>query len=78
SAISLAATEDVPPWALAALVSDIQHWKSRMNLQLCWTSRVCNFVAHQVAKVAYESDVNFIWHNNFPCEITSIARSDAL
>ncbi|GKA95939.1 F-box domain containing protein [Tanacetum coccineum] len=69
SAISLAATEDVPPWALAALVSDIQHWKSRMNLQLCWTSRVCNFVAH---------DVNFIWHDNFPCEITSIARSDAL
>nr|GFD60875.1 F-box domain, FBD domain, leucine-rich repeat domain, L domain-like protein [Tanacetum cinerariifolium] len=31
SAISLAATKDVPPWALAALVSDIQHWKSQMN-----------------------------------------------
>nr|GEX06944.1 F-box domain, FBD domain, leucine-rich repeat domain, L domain-like protein [Tanacetum cinerariifolium] len=40
SAISLAATKDVPPWALAVLVSDIQHWKSQMNLQLCWTSRM--------------------------------------
>ncbi|PWA94607.1 F-box domain, FBD domain, Leucine-rich repeat domain, L domain-like protein [Artemisia annua] len=78
AAISLASTEDVPPWALAALISDIQYWKSQMNLQLSWTSRVCNFAAHQVAKVAYFSDVNFIWLDNFPSVITSIARSDAL
>ncbi|GJR83147.1 hypothetical protein Tco_0153932 [Tanacetum coccineum] len=45
SAISLAATEDVPPWALAALVSDIQQWKSQMNFQLCWASRACVFMA---------------------------------
>ncbi|PWA52888.1 WRKY15 [Artemisia annua] len=36
SAISLASTEDVPPLSLAALVSDIQYWKSQMNLQLYW------------------------------------------
>ena len=32
AAISLASTEDPPPSALAALVSDIQYWKSQMNL----------------------------------------------
>ncbi|PWA88349.1 hypothetical protein CTI12_AA119090 [Artemisia annua] len=78
SAISLASTEDVPPWSLAALVSDIEYWKSQMNLQLCWAPRECNFAAHHVAKVAYGSDVNFIWVDNFPCDITSIVRSDAL
>lgn len=78
SAISLASTEDVPPWSLAALVSDIQYWRSQMNLQLCWAPRACNFAAHHVARVAYVSDVNFIWLDNFPCDITFIARSDAL
>ncbi|PWA97332.1 ribonuclease H protein [Artemisia annua] len=78
SAISLASTEDVPPRALAALICDIKFWKSQMNLHLCWTSRACNLAAHHVAKVAYVSDANFIWVDNFPCEITSIARRDAL
>ena len=77
-AISFASTEDVPPWYLAAFICDIKFCKSQMNLHLCWVSRACNLAAHHVAKVAYVSDANFIWLDNFPCDITSIARSDAL
>ncbi|GJV65726.1 ribonuclease H protein [Tanacetum coccineum] len=76
TAITLATTENVSPWALSALVMDIRYWASHMNLHLLWTPRTCNRVAHHVARIAFSLPDCFTWDSDFPVKITFIARSD--
>ncbi|GJV27449.1 ribonuclease H protein, partial [Tanacetum coccineum] len=77
-AISLASSEVEPPWALAVIVVDIKALASQLAMSFSWAKCECNLVAHCVAKIAFNSLDNFVWHVNFSDEITSIARSDII
>ncbi|GJW03340.1 ribonuclease H protein [Tanacetum coccineum] len=91
--ISLVSSKVEPPWALAAIVVDIKAWASQLAISFSWAKRGCNLaalldnvkpcrryllLARRVAKIAFRSLDNFVWDDNFPDEITSAARSDAI
>ncbi|GJS59705.1 hypothetical protein Tco_0654489, partial [Tanacetum coccineum] len=46
TAITLSSTKTIPPWNLAALVSDIRSWSTNLKLSFSWTKRDNNKVAH--------------------------------
>ncbi|GJU10897.1 monodehydroascorbate reductase [Tanacetum coccineum] len=74
--VSFAFSKADSPWAVAAIVDDIKLWESQLVLSFSWVNRDCNLAVHHVAKIAFNSHVNFVWDVTFPVEITSIARSD--
>ncbi|GJY25510.1 ribonuclease H protein [Tanacetum coccineum] len=78
AAISLASSDVDPPWSLYAIVADIRIWASQLALSFSWVKRECNLASHLVAKIACRSHENFLWDDNFPDVITSVARSDII
>ena len=77
-AISLASTEQVPPWNLAVIVDDIRTWASQLDICFSWVRRNCNIAAHVVAKMSFDSHERFFWDVVFPEQITSVVRSDMI
>ena len=75
-AISFSSSEACPPWSFAALIDDIRLWAKNMQITFSWVKREQNKVAHWVASHAFCSASGFNWDSSFPCEITSLARSD--
>ncbi|GJT03061.1 reverse transcriptase [Tanacetum coccineum] len=71
-AVSFASSKADPPWVVAAIVDDIKLWESQLALSFSWVNRACNLAAHHVAKIAFNSHVNFVCDVTFPVEITSI------
>ncbi|GJX72138.1 G-type lectin S-receptor-like serine/threonine-protein kinase, partial [Tanacetum coccineum] len=76
TAITLSSTETIPPWNLAALVSDIRSWSTNLQLSFSWTKRDNNKVAHWAACFASLSALPFRWDVWFPYELSSLSRSD--
>ncbi|GJU47905.1 ethylene-responsive transcription factor ERF011-like protein [Tanacetum coccineum] len=76
TAITLSSTETIPPWNLAALVSDIRSWSANLKLSFSWTKRDNNKVAHWAACFASLSTLPFRWDVSFPYELSSLSRSD--
>jgi hypothetical protein len=75
-AISLSSSETVPPWSLSALIDDIRTWSKNLQLTFSWVNRVNNQVAHWTAQFALSSNQCIMWDVSYPCELTSLARSD--
>nr|GEW36320.1 ribonuclease H protein [Tanacetum cinerariifolium] len=59
TAITLATTENVPHRAVSALIMDIRYWTSYTNLPFLWTLRMCNHVAHHVARITFSLPDSF-------------------
>ncbi|GJV16027.1 reverse transcriptase [Tanacetum coccineum] len=76
TAITLSSMETIPPWNLAALVSDIRSWSANLKLSFSRTKRDNNKVAHWAACFASLSSLPFRWDISFPYELSSLSRSD--
>ncbi|GJR65231.1 hypothetical protein Tco_0011296 [Tanacetum coccineum] len=74
TAITHSSTETIPPWNLAALVSDIRSWSTNLQLSFSWTKRDNNKVAHSASCFASLSSLLFRWDVWFPYELSSLSK----